>query len=170
VAWTDYESVSWFVQGSSIDDPGTQGSAIAVRIRRQGEKDPKTHLLTCAHVVRGSDPDSDPGQGAGPVLKTLRAWRSGSGYTGEEARTVGVVATPHRKHDEPIPDDQRAPSFDWALLEIENAAEALAAPTVPFWAGPKPQGRFLVCGVSWRKTVHAVGGQTDDLGPSLDPP
>lgn len=142
MAWEDYESVSWFIQSSSSDEPvPIQGSAIAVRLYRTDEPD-RTYLLTCAHVVRGSDPS----QGTGPVLANLRAWRAGSGFTDDEAQQVQVVATPHRSQDEPVPDDERAAPFDWVLLQLDDKAVALAAPAVPFWAGPNPAGRFLVCG------------------------
>lgn len=141
MAWKDYESVSWFIQGSSPGDPGTQGSAVAVRLRR-AEEDAKTYLLTCAHVVRGSSPEP----GAGAVHKTLRAWRAGSGFTPDQARVLRVVASEHDRLDEQIAIDERGASFDWILLEIADKNEAKAAPVIPLWARPNPVGKFSVCG------------------------
>jgi hypothetical protein len=82
----------------------------------------------------------------GAVLNTLEAWRADSGFRPQEARTLRVVASAHKRPDEEIPEDERGASFDWILLEIENKEEAYAAPTVPFWSRPDPSGPFLVCG------------------------
>jgi Trypsin-like peptidase domain len=147
--WDDYKSVVWFVQSSSRTVPAIQSSAVAVRLRRERET-ARTYLLTCAHLARGSDPRAS----TDPIGVTFLGWRAGTTFTPRNARTLRVVAAGQGQPVEPIPDDERAASVDWALLEIAEEAEALAAPAVTVWAGPNPSGRILACGYLGKELVN----------------
>jgi hypothetical protein len=145
VAWTVNKKVIWFLEGTA-EEGTVMGSAVAVRLRRYGER-PKTYLLTCAHVVRGATLDGPPVKGAGPVSKDLRGWRSGAGHTPAQARSLRVVArgTPESDDDELLK-EHRATAYDWVLLEIENELTAEASPAVPDWAGAEPIGPISIWG------------------------
>jgi hypothetical protein len=110
-------------------DPVSRGSGVVVtftKIMPAGERQPRSYILTCAHVVRDS---SDY------LLEDIICYPPGSGYvrTAENSRRCGTFpnaeaqpasvsqCSPCRAVQGPRPDDLRAtPASDWVLLEIKN--------------------------------------------------
>lgn len=138
----DYQRLVWFIERISKDNVIFRGSAIAVRLRRQGH-DARTYLLTCAHLVH----DLDSNENVTRVLTTIQAWRAGTSFVRQEADAVRVFVSP-RAIREPLHNRERSPSLDWVLLEFEDETDALYAPAVRLWSGETATGEILACGYS----------------------
>jgi hypothetical protein len=129
------ENVIWYIEAGTPYKPAQNcGSAVAIRLQRRGTPATgKTYLLTCAHVVRGSDSNSAPG--VGPLLSNINAWPPGGADGKTQARKATIAATIKDLLPGEVPPDQRKNAADdWVILEIEDAQTASAADPVEQWS------------------------------------
>ncbi|WP_020467599.1 trypsin-like serine peptidase [Singulisphaera acidiphila] len=120
---------------------------MAIRLKRQGDQEvPRTYLLTCAHVVRGTSKDRKPG--FGPVLSQLRVWAPDTGYNDAQAKTAKIVMKikPNLTLEEVIQAERSNASDDWVVLEIDDPQASTAAPAVREWADSDLTGDFRIYG------------------------
>ena len=151
----DYpRNIVWFIRAEEPKQSASEGSAVAIRLRRNGEIGGagKLYLLTCAHVVRkrqGSDGEF------GPCCQRIRAWAPGSSYSDTDEK-IGVVVKPVQDviptssntkdfHQRPL---KLEGHFDWVLLEFEdrNIAEPVDRPSLRQWQDGDVQAG-LVCSI-----------------------
>ncbi len=110
-------------------DPVSRGSGVVVtftKVMPDGERQPRSYILTCAHVVRDS---SDC------LLEDIICYPPGSGYvrTAENSRRCGTFPnaeaqpatvsnhSPCRAAPGPRSNElKKTPASDWVLLEINN--------------------------------------------------
>src|SRR5262249_27316905 len=141
------ENTIWYVEATSSEPGRSEGSAVAIRLKRKGVQEvPRTYLLTCAHVVRGTSKDRKPG--FGPVLSQLRVWAPYTGYNDAQAKTAKSVTKikPNLTLDEVIQAERSNASDDWVVLEIDDPQASTAAPAVREWADSDFAGDFWICG------------------------
>jgi hypothetical protein len=123
----------WYVQSwTGVKADLSEGSAVAVRLQRQGEpKAAKTYLLTCAHVVRGKLGGE----------RVIRAWPPGKGHNDKEAKAVEVDPVFME-----LPVTTPSAANDWVVLRIEDDDAAVAAPSIKAWSGAVGSGDFCIYG------------------------
>jgi hypothetical protein len=117
----------WFLRASESEIAASEGSAVAVRLRRKGDAGPfQNYLLTCAHVIRKADRKEK----LGPCYADIRAWQPGDGYNPVSGgrKVMPVAAVLPAKCSDPTTFYQKAvdniPNADWALLQFQDANTA----------------------------------------------
>lgn len=127
------ESVIWYVEArpKGWQRQPQMGTAVAVRLRPQGQGKPRSFLLTCTHVIRATDTQGNVGYGA--LWGEILCWKPGSGYaspdhmimrqdrpvpTAWRAVVAGIVPIPEGD----VPMEERSPARDWALLDVTDSA------------------------------------------------
>lgn len=134
-------SLVWYVEARGCDavgawaaeDADSMGSAVLVEIAPRGRPgEARRYLLTCAHVVRRSHPES--GGWWGPPYEEILFWPSELGYTrtyagkrrcGEHADiTSARIASlsPCGGASGELPSELHHDSHDWVLLDIDDPA------------------------------------------------
>jgi hypothetical protein len=117
----------WFIDAGARG----QGSAVAIRLRKQGAVGTeKTYLLTCAHVLSGAAEDS-----------VFRAWPPDVGYTTPEAKEVKVDVTLRG-----LSSGEAHTAQDWVILKFCNIETLGDVPTIKKWAKTASAGRYTIWG------------------------
>ena len=140
-------NIIWYIEATSPNGDRSEGSAVAIRLKQKGAQEvPKTYLLTCAHVVRGTSKDRKPG--FGQVLSQLRVWAPDTGYNDAQAKTAKIVMKikPNLTLEEVIQAERSNASDDWVVLEIDDPQASTAAPAVREWADSDLAGDFWIYG------------------------
>ena len=143
----------WYIRAGEIGLPegraGSQGSAVAVRLRRDGAC--LNFLLTCAHVIRRPHSKNE----LGPQYAEIRAWAPGSGYNPHSGYAVDLapdvypIGSCDRKnfYSQPVVDVANA---DWALLAFKDLA--------------KSNDRGISCAQTWIDTSPIRGTECYIIG------
>lgn len=127
------ENTIWYLEVRHGDDARSSGSAVAIRLRKEGEAESaRTYLLTCAHVLRGKSADGRLGYG--PPSTHIRAWKPDSGFDASKGEDMRVFAHSNAYSAEDIPHDARnGVADDWVLLEFANASLSNNVDAVRTW-------------------------------------
>ena len=147
MALTYPDTILWFVQAASLDGSDrTEGSAVAIRLQKIGQPaTARTYLLTCCHVVRGTDKAGV--KGSGRPLSVIHAWPPDTGFTTGQRRPVRIAAEIEAQPAaELTPAEASNAAEDWVILKLLNDQDATARPGVGEWAGAVLSGDFWVCG------------------------
>lgn len=165
-------NIVWFVQAddgerdddgepssdSQVDDQASEGSAVAIRLKRNDvQGPPQVYLLTCAHVVR--QPGDGPSQ-FGPCYSRIRAWQPSWGYSSEDP-TSGTLVSPV---SDVLPTTTEVSEFyanpvqleghaDWVLLQFadKKISEDQRRPVLQSWSDP------TTADLRDARTCHVVG-------------
>ncbi|MEM8669339.1 MAG: hypothetical protein AAGG48_17580 [Planctomycetota bacterium] len=139
----------WFLRAMEAEAPVSEGSAIAVRLRRRGSDAPfRNFLITCAHVIRKEGASDDS---FGACYAEIKAWRPGSGFNLDGGKVVYPVTDLSPFGDSPRVYEQEVGAVsnsDWVLLEFKDDALANAQhlATVQDWIDVIPS-RGVECQV-----------------------
>lgn len=141
----------WFVRADGANEESSEGSAIAVRLRRQNASGPpQIYLLTCAHVVR--KPGQSGTAGFGSCYPRIRAWCPEWGFSaidpesGTAVEPVSEIVPTQGAVDDFYACPTTVPGHaDWILLRLCNSsiAEDQSLPTLRMWSSaPAQPGRL----------------------------
>ncbi|MGV2341168.1 MAG UNVERIFIED_CONTAM: hypothetical protein LVR18_46675, partial [Planctomycetaceae bacterium] len=149
-------NVVWFIRADDGKDSGSEGSAVAIRLKRKGLHGhvSKVYLLTCAHVVRKQRKGRE--DSFGPRYERIRAWAPGWSFSKTDS-TKGALVQPV---EDVIPTTTNTREFyerpvelkshaDWVLLEFQDPTISESYVSVrrihPGLPPPKPAAREGDC-------------------------
>jgi hypothetical protein len=164
------ENTIWYVEATSSKPGRSDGSAVAIRLKKPGDQEiPRTYLLTCAHVVRGISKDRKPG--FGPVLSQLLVWAPDTGYNIAQAKVAKIVKDikPDLDLEDELSDEHSNASDDWVVLEVDDPQASTAAPAIREWVDADLAGDFRIYGYPGGDASFVQGKVTPTRTPDSFP-